>query len=243
MEVYNNSMPGKLIIGGLDIGNYRDISPRMMDSIIKSDLILVESINIFQEKCKILNLVPSGSVIEYNYSNQSDQTIIDLVVEYFKTNKSVMIVSDDGMPGICDPGSLIIRTASLCNTPISSIPGPSIISTLPAMSGLNTKSFIFDETIPKDKNSRINRLKEARNSKKSFMFIVPDRINDSKLLIDILNDILFVYGDHAMMAIGIDLTMPTEFFAVNTVHNIIQKINNIQVAENTNISIFMNWVQ
>lgn len=236
-------MTGKLIIGGFDIGNARDVSPRMMDAIINADLILAESVDVFNKKCKMLNLIPGGTVIEYNYHNQSDQSIIDLAVEHFKMDNTVMITSDDGMPGICDPASLMIRSASVCNVRITSIPGPSIVSTLPAMSGLNTKSFIFEETIPEDKHSRIKRLQEARNSKKSFMFIVPDRVNHSTLLMDIINDIQFVYGDHAMMAIGLDLTMPTEFFAVNTVHNIIQKINKVNIYENMNISIFMNWVQ
>jgi 16S rRNA C1402 (ribose-2'-O) methylase RsmI len=235
-------MSGKLIIGGFDIGNTRDISPRMMDAILKADLILTESIEVLNQKCDALNLKPRGQVVEYNYLNQTDQNIIDLAIDNFKMDKTVMITSDDGMPGICDPGSLIIRAASLCNTRITSVPGPSILSTLPAMSGLNTKSFRFQEHLPVNREERLAVLKKAKDSHESFMFIIANRIGENALFKDILDDICTVYRKHAMVAVGINITMPSEFFIVNTIHNVIQAVDKIEISDHSNISVFINWV-
>lgn len=235
-------MTGKLIIGGFDIGNLRDVSPRMMDAIIKADLILTESITVLDEKCKSLNLRTSGKVVEYNYHNQSDQSIIDMVIDYFKMDKTVMITSDDGMPGICDPGSLIIRAASLCNVRITTVPGPSILSTLPAMSGLNTKSFKFQEHLPVDRDERLLVLEKAKDSNESFMFIIANRLGENKLFLDILYDILTVYRKNVMVAVGINLTMQNEFFIVNTVHEIIKSVNKMTIMDTSNISVFINKV-
>lgn len=235
-------MEPKLIIGGFDIGDYRDVSPRMVEAIGKSDLILVESLELFNKKCKLLGVTPIGKVIEYDYENQNNQSVLDDVIESFKLKKTVMITSDDGMPGVCDPGSLIIRTASSCNVKITTIPGPSILSTLPAMSGLNTRSFMFEEHLPTDKAERIKVLKMARASKKSFMFIIANRRGENWLLKEIFEDILYVYKKHAMVAVGIDITMPTEFFKLDTIDAVKKSLDDIVISDNTHISVFLNWV-
>ena len=232
-------MFGKLIVGGMDIGSNLDLGQRIKNAIIDSDYILVESLQNFTDKCNSINIVSNAILIEYNNQIDNKNKVTNDVIDYLKDNKTILIISDDGMPGICDPGLEIVRLAFMNNIDVTVIPGPSIISALPSISGLNTNTFIFQQELSIDKTVRIYELQNAKNSKRSFMFIIPNRINHNRFIHEIFEDIIDVYGNKIRIAVGIDLTMDTELIKMDHAQNIQKWLKEITILDHTNISVFI----
>jgi 16S rRNA (cytidine1402-2'-O)-methyltransferase len=182
---------------------------------IQADLVVAENIEIFNVLCKDLGISYSAEIIEYYHEIDNRLNILEYIYGKLKENKNVLLVSDDGMPNICDPGSPIIRYPLINNLPINIIPGPSILSALASVSGLDTNSFVFEHRLPIEKNERIQKLIELKNINKSFMFIIANRKEESVNLVDILVDIKKVIGDHCNVVVGINLTKSDQFIILN----------------------------
>jgi 16S rRNA (cytidine1402-2'-O)-methyltransferase len=229
-----------LIIGSTDIGNRMDISPRMINAILQADLIVAENIEIFNLLCNDLNISYDAEIIEYYHEIDNRLNILEYIYSKIKQDKNVLLVSDDGMPNICDPGSPIIRYPLINKLPIDIIPGPSILSALASASGLDTNSFVFEHRLPIEKNERIKKLIELKNINKSFMFIIANRKEESVKLIDILIDIKKIIGNHCNVVVGINLTKSDQFIILNKIGPVIQEMNNFNIKPGVhNIAVFV----
>ena len=89
-----------LYIVGTPIGNLDDISIRAIKILDSVSLIACEDTRQTQ---KIINKFKiSNKLISLNKHNSFKK--IPTIVEHLKSGKSIALVSDAGMPGICDPG-------------------------------------------------------------------------------------------------------------------------------------------
>ena len=61
------------------------------------------------------------------------------------------MVSDAGMPSICDPGEELVKEAKINGLKIICIPGPCAALTALVSSGLPSSKFIFEGFLPKKK--------------------------------------------------------------------------------------------
>ena len=75
-------------------------------------------------------------------------------MKYLKEGKSIAIVSDAGMPGICDPGEDITKRVKSEGIDIICVPGACAAITAIISSGLPSSSFIFEGFLPKKKIDR-----------------------------------------------------------------------------------------
>ena len=66
----------------------------------------------------------------------------------------VAVVSDAGLPGICDPGSDLVREALAASIPVVPLPGANAGLTGLIASGLDTTLFTFVGFLPKTKRHR-----------------------------------------------------------------------------------------
>ena len=95
---------GVLYIVGTPIGNLNDISPRAINILDNVSLVACEDT---RQTRKIMNKFSiSNNLISFNKEN-SFRKIKTLITD-LKGGKSVALVSDAGMPGICDPGEDIV---------------------------------------------------------------------------------------------------------------------------------------
>jgi 16S rRNA (cytidine1402-2'-O)-methyltransferase len=231
-----------LIVGGVDIGNRLDIGSRMISAIKDSDIVLVENKSMFDNLCKDLSVVPSGSVIEYYapMDEELEEPIILKVIEALKNNKNVLICPDDGMAGIADPGGKIIAIAHEEGLPVEVIPGPSIISALPAILGVGGKSFIFEDDIPgKSSYIRLERLGWIKQSGMPYLFLVKNRRDDNSKVLEILKDIETIFGKYCQIGVGINVSMVNQTVARGSVSKIISKIFDMNINQSDFISILI----
>jgi len=97
---------GILYIVGTPIGNLNDISQRALNILKNVSLVACEDT---RQTRKIMNKFNiSNKLISFNKHNSSIK--IPKIIKDLKDGKSIAIVSDAGMPGICDPGEDIARS-------------------------------------------------------------------------------------------------------------------------------------
>jgi 16S rRNA (cytidine1402-2'-O)-methyltransferase len=231
-----------LIIGGVDIGNRRDIGPRLIEAIKNTKIIVVESKEFFFDLCLALKINTSGNeLIEYASPIDKDleQQICDRILFSLYEGLDVLVLSDDGMPGIADPGGKLVHLAHENNYRVTVIPGPSIVSTLPAVLGLDSRRFTFEDELPINQDERFNMLVKLKKENRGFLFIVKNRRDHNLLFKDIILDISKVFPPHTPVGIGINLTMENEKIIYSSVSEISNRIKDYPITQKDFISVYV----
>ncbi len=169
-----------LYIVGTPIGNLNDLSFRALNILRNVSVIACEDTRQTKKimsKYKFTNNLTSFN--KYNSFKKLPKIINDL-----NSGKSIALVSDAGMPSICDPGEDLIRAARLDGYKIICIPGPSAVLTALVSSGLPSSRFIFEGFPPKNNSERKKLLSEvSKNDKTTILFEAPHRFK--KLLYEL----------------------------------------------------------
>ncbi len=163
-----------LYIVGTPIGNLDDISIRAIKILDSVSLIACEDTRQTQ---KIINRFKiSNKLISLNKHNSYKK--IPTIVRHLQSGKSIALVSDAGMPGICDPGEDIVKAVKAEGFDVICIPGPCAAITALVTSGMPSSSFVFLGFLPRKKVDREKVLLEiSRNEKTTIIFESPHRLN------------------------------------------------------------------
>jgi len=207
---------GILYLVGTPIGNLEDISHRAIN--ILSNVSLVACEDTRQTK-KIMNKFNiSNKLISFNKHNSPIK--IPRIIKDLKEGKSIAIVSDAGMPGICDPGEDIAKSVRSHGIDIICIPGACAAITALVSSGLPSSSFVFEGFLPRKQNERDKILLEiSKNQKTTIIYESPHRL---KKLLKELND--FCGGDREIM-VARELTKKFEEHIGNNINEVINFFN------------------
>ena len=162
-----------LYIVGTPIGNLEDISFRALTILKNVSLIACEDT---RQTRKILNKYKiENNLISFNKENGFKK--IPKLINYLQSGKSLALVSDAGMPGICDPGEDLVRNAKINGFEAICIPGPCAAINALISSGMPSSSFIFEGFLPKKKKDREAILLEiSKRQKTTIIFESPHRL-------------------------------------------------------------------
>jgi len=165
-----------LYIVGTPIGNLNDLSLRAIHILKNVSLIACEDT---RETKKIMRKFEiTNNLISFNKHNSFKK--ISRIIKDLNSGKSVALVSDAGMPGICDPGEDLIKNAINNGINVICIPGPSAVLTALVSSGLPSSRFIFEGFLPKKNSERKKILLEISNNEKTTIFFEsPKRLKKS----------------------------------------------------------------
>ncbi|MDA9746866.1 16S rRNA (cytidine(1402)-2'-O)-methyltransferase [Prochlorococcus sp. AH-736-M13] len=204
---------GILYIVGTPIGNLNDISQRALNILKNVSLVACEDT---RQTKKIMNKFNiSNKLISFNKHNSLKK--IPKIVKDLKEGKSIAIVSDAGMPGICDPGEDIARSVKSEGIDMICVPGACAAITALVSSGLPSSSFVFEGFLPKKKIDREKILLEiSKNEKTTIIYESPKRL--LKLLKELLD---FCGGDREIM-VARELTKQFEEHVGNNIDNVIE---------------------
>ncbi len=180
-----------LYIVGTPIGNLNDISLRALNILKNVSFIACEDT---RQTLKIMKKFEiKNNLISFNKNNSFKK--ISRIINNLKEGKSVALVSDAGMPIICDPGEDLVKKAKFNGIDVICVPGPSAVTTALVTSGMPSSSFIFEGFLPKKRIERDEILLEiSRRKKTTVLFESPHRL--SKLLNDLKN---FCGGDREII--------------------------------------------
>jgi len=171
---------GVLYIVGTPIGNLNDLSNRALNILKNVSLIACEDT---RQTRKIMSSYKfSNNLISFNKHNSLSK--IPKIIQDLNIGKTIALVSDAGMPSICDPGEDLIRHVRSNGLQVICIPGPCAAITALVSSGLPSSKFIFEGFLPKKKNERKEILFEIMKSQKTtIVYESPHRLK--KLLIEL----------------------------------------------------------
>ena len=211
---------GILYIVGTPIGNLNDISQRAIN--ILKNVALVACEDTRQTK-KIMNKFNiSNKLISFNKHNSSIK--IPNIISDLKEGKSIALVSDAGLPGICDPGEDIARSVKSEGLDIICIPGACAALTALVSSGLPSSSFVFEGFLPRKEIDRAKILLEiSKNEKTTIIYESPKRLK--KLLKELLK---YCGGDREIM-VARELTKKFEQHVGNNINEVIDFFNSKDV--------------
>ena len=203
---------GTFYIVGTPIGNLNDISQRALNILKNVSLIACEDT---RQTKKILNkFVISNNLTSFNKHNSSKK--IPGLVKELKEGKSIAIVSDAGMPGICDPGEDFTKIVKAEGIDVICIPGACAAITALVSSGLPSSSFVFEGFLPKKKIDRHKILIEiSKHEKTTIIYESPHRLKK------LLNELYEVCGGDREIIVARELTKKFEDHIFNDIKTVI----------------------
>ncbi len=167
---------GVLYIVGTPIGNLNDLSSRALNILKNVSLIACEDT---RQTMKIMNKYEfSNKLTSFNRNNSHKKT--SKLIDELNSKKSVALVSDAGMPSICDPGEELIKNATSTGIKVICIPGPCAAITALVSSGLPSSKFTFEGFLSKKTSERKKTILEiSKNDKTTILFESPHRLKKS----------------------------------------------------------------
>ena len=214
-----NKDGGILYICGTPIGNLEDITLRALKILKKVKLIAAEDtrhtkklLNHYQINTKIT------SYYEYNKFKKAPY-----LVGILKNGQDIALVSDAGMPGISDPGYVLINLALKNDIQIIPIPGVSALITALVVSGLPTDKFVFEGFLPRKIKERKKYFKSIENEERTIVFYeTPHRLKKA------LKDMLEILGGREIV-IARELTKKYEEIIRGNLNQVLSEINTKEI--------------
>ena len=201
-----------LYVVGTPIGNLSDLSLRAINILKNVSQIACEDT---RQTSKIMNKYEfKNNLISFNKHNSFNK--IPRIINDLKAGKSLALVSDAGMPSICDPGEELVKEARSNGINTICIPGPCAALTALVSSGLPSSKFIFEGFLPKKTSERKNILLEiSRNEKTTIIFESPHR------LIRLLNELKEYCGGDREIRVSRELTKKFEQHIGDNIYEVI----------------------
>lgn len=167
-----------LILACLPIGDARDASAHLIESIQNATYVAAEDSRKFARLCQELNIKHHAKVITFFEGNESEK--IDELTTLLKSQKDILVVTDAGAPGVSDPGYRLIRAAVESDVKIKVLPGPSAVVTALLLSGLPTDRFCFEGFPPRTQGARSKWFNDLAQEERTIIFFeAPHRIVES----------------------------------------------------------------
>ncbi len=204
---------GILYLVGTPIGNLNDISPRAINILANVSIIACEDT---RQTRKIMNKFSiSNNLVSFNKENSLKK--IPKLINDLKAGKSIALVSDAGMPGICDPGERIVSQVKSQGYDVICIPGACAAITALVSSGMPSSKFIFEGFLPKKKIDREKILFEiSKNEKTTIVYESPHRLKK------LLRELSYFCGGEREILIARELTKKFEEHVGNRIDSTIE---------------------
>lgn len=158
-------MAGILYLCATPIGNLKDMTFRVLDTLREVDLIAAEDT---RNSIKLLNhfeiKTPMTSYHEYNKIEKAEQLVAQLL-----EGKNIALITDAGTPAISDPGEVLVAKCHEAGVPVTSLPGCCALITALTLSGLPARRFCFEGFLPSDKKEKKFVLEELQEETRTVI--------------------------------------------------------------------------
>jgi len=191
---------GKILIVPTPIGNLGDITFRAVETLQQVDAILAEDTR--QTKKLLDHYKIEKKLIPYHQHNEHKN--LSIIIEKLKSGETFAVCSDAGMPGISDPGYLLIREAIKENIEVITLPGAVAAIVALISSGLPCDTFVYEGFLPHKKGKQTKILSLENEKRTTIFYESPHRI------IKTLTMIVELLGADRKIAIGRELTKKFE---------------------------------
>ncbi len=179
-------MEGKLYLCPTPIGNLGDMSQRTLETLKAVDLIAAEDTR--NTGLLLARYDIKAPLISYHQHNEKQRS--QELIERMQQGAQIALVTDAGMPAISDPGQILVRRCHEAGVLVTALPGPCAFVTALALSGLDSRRFIFEGFLPVDKKERRQVLEDLRTSRRTMIFYeAPHRVKETlKTMAEVAGD-------------------------------------------------------
>ncbi|HPE68466.1 MAG TPA: 16S rRNA (cytidine(1402)-2'-O)-methyltransferase [Thermotogota bacterium] len=168
-------MSGTLFVTGTPIGNLQDISFRAIETLKKVDVVVAEDT---RRSLNLLNHYALGQKKLVSLAAAKERGRVSQVLHILKEGQDVALLTDAGMPGIADPGALVVEQCHREGIRVEVIPGASAVTAAFAASGFRG-AFVFEGFLPRQKNLRRFLRAWATDSRVLVCFESPFRLRST----------------------------------------------------------------
>jgi 16S rRNA (cytidine1402-2'-O)-methyltransferase len=140
------------------------------------------------------------------------------LIALLEQGKNVALVSDNGTPGISDPGYLLIKACADSNIPIVPVPGPSAAISALVCSGFPTDCFVFYGFVPKKEGQKKKFFEAIEKDMSVVVYESPHRlIKTLKLIAELMPE--------RKICIAREMTKKFEEFVRGSAAAVYEKLN------------------
>ncbi len=192
-----------LVLGGAPLGRAADASPRLAEALATADVVAAEDTRRLTRLCADLDVRPAGRVVS-NFEGNEERRVPELL-DAVRDGRTVLLVTDAGMPTVSDPGFRLVSAAAAEGLPVTCLPGPSAVTAALAVSGLPSDRFCFEGFLPRRPGERRSRLAALRDERRTTVFFeAPHRLGQS------LGDLAAAFGAERPAVVCRELTKTHE---------------------------------
>ncbi|TLF59475.1 16S rRNA (cytidine(1402)-2'-O)-methyltransferase [Nocardia cyriacigeorgica] len=196
-------MTGRLVLAATPMGDIGDASQRLREALATADVVAAEDTRRTRSLAKALGIEIGGRVV--SFYDHVETARIPALLEEIDSGKTVLLVTDAGMPSVSDPGYRMVAACVERELPVTCLPGPSAVTTALALSGLPVERFCFDGFPPRKSGQRREWLRTLVAEPRACVFFeAPHR------LADCLADAVEVLGPDRRAAVCRELTKTYE---------------------------------
>ena len=211
---------GILYLVGTPIGNLNDISRRAINILQNVSLVACEDTR--QTKKIMQKYSISNNLISFNKENSLNK--ISKLIAELKKGKSIALVSDAGMPGICDPGEDLVNEVKIEGIGVICIPGACAAITALVSSGIASSKFIFEGFLPKKNIDREKILFEiSKNEKTTIVYESPHSLKK------LLKELVEYCGGEREIIVARELTKKYEEHVGKNINDVIMYFKDKEV--------------
>ncbi|WP_415973744.1 16S rRNA (cytidine(1402)-2'-O)-methyltransferase [Rhodococcus sp. 077-4] len=192
-----------LILAATPMGDVGDASQRLRDALGSADVVAAEDTRRTKQLASSLGVAITGRVV--SFYDQVETARLPALVDAVAEGKTVLLVTDAGMPSVSDPGYRLVAACVEADLPVTCLPGPSAVTTALALSGLPVERFCFDGFAPRKQGQRRTYFQSVLAEPRAIVFFeAPHR------LVSCLEDAVHVLGPDRRAAVCRELTKTYE---------------------------------
>jgi 16S rRNA (cytidine1402-2'-O)-methyltransferase len=191
------------VLGGAPLGQPGDVGPRLREVMATADVLAVEDTRRLHRLAADLGVTFTGRVVTFHESVEKAR--LPGLLDALASGATVLLLTDAGMPSVSDPGYTLVRAAIEAGVHVTSVPGPSAVTTALAVSGLPVDRFCFEGFLPRKAGERRSLLAGLADERRTMVFFEsPHRLADA------LADAASAFGDDRPAAVCRELTKTYE---------------------------------
>ena len=197
-------------------GNLKVLPAYILEAIEKCAVLFVENERTARRYLKLLKKEIVIDNFEWIAIQKAEGEALLRFRQKINEQQTIGIISEAGVPGVADPGQLLIAAAQEANATVIPLVGPSSILLALMASGLNGQHFRFVGYLPIENQQRIKAIKELENEsqrKNNTQLFIETPYRNNQLLATLLKHC----HPQTRLCVAVNITAPDEYIKTKTI--------------------------
>jgi 16S rRNA (cytidine1402-2'-O)-methyltransferase len=207
---------GTLWIAATTLGHIKDIPLRSLELLRDCPFL------VFEEDKRARQFLKAAGVQRQwmRYTEQREAFTLEELEKELRAGNDALYMSDQGTPGLADPGRDLVEVATRLGARVRPIPGPSSLTSTISVCPIDCRKFIFAGFPPRDEKDREDFLREqSENPWPVILFDTPYRMRQ---FFETLAKVLL--GTGRKVFVGLDISEDSEDYWYGTAEQMLNKV-------------------